>query len=225
MSSTETGAPRQRRSGGFAEAMTPRELPTTPRGLRTRGRLVEAARIVFERDGFLDARLVDITSEAGISAGSFYTYFDSKEEVFLAVLAEVEQEMLHPDVRDVPDGDDPVAMIRASNRAYLESYQRFARFMALLEQVASIDEDFRERRRQRGQAFIQRNAKSIARLQEQGIAKSKTDPLLASSFLSGMVARAGYARFVLGEDWSIDEMVDTLTQLWADALRIESPGR
>lgn len=198
----------------------PRELPSTPRGLRTRTRLIEAARVVFERDGFLDARLVDITTEAGISAGSFYTYFDSKEEVFIAVLAEVEQEMLHPDVRDVPDGDDPVAMIRSSNRAYIESYERFAKFMGLLEQVASIDEDFRERRRQRGQAFVQRNARSISRLQEQGIAQSDADPLLAATFLSGMVARAAYSRFVLGEDWAIDDMVDTLTQLWVDALKI-----
>ena len=223
MKSPQDGAGRHRRSSGFTEAMKPRELPTTPRGLRTRARLVDAARVVFERDGFLDARLVDITSEAGISAGSFYTYFDSKEEVFLAVLADVEQEMLHPGVGDVPDGDDPVATIRAANRAYLESYQRFAGFMGLLEQVAGIDEGFRERRRQRGQAFVQRNARSIAELQERGVAGSDIDPLLASTFLSGMVSRAAYSRFVMGEDWTIDEMVDVLTRLWADALRISSP--
>lgn len=221
MSSPDPGVSRSRRSVGFAQAMQPRELPSTQRGLRTRAKLVEAARRVFERDGFLDARLVDITTEAGISAGSFYTYFDSKEEVFVAVLGEVEQEMLNPEMREVPEGDDPVAIIRASNRAYLESYQRFAGFMRLLEQVASIDEDFRERRRLRGQAFVQRNARSIARLQESGIAKSDIDPMLASTFLSGMVARAAYSRFVLGESWSLDEMVESLTQLWADALRIE----
>jgi len=220
MSSPQDGTVRHRRAAGFAEAATPREMPSTPRGLRTRKRLVEAARVVFERDGFLDARLIDITAEAGISAGSFYTYFDSKEEVFLAVLADVEQEMLHPDVAGLPDGDDPVATIRASNRAYLESYERFAGFMGLLEQVAGIDEGFRERRRQRAHAFVQRNAKSIRSLQERGIAGSDVDPLLASTFLSGMVSRAAYTRFVLGEDWSVDEMVDTLTQLWVDALRI-----
>lgn len=223
MSISPDSSIRARRSGGFAKVAPPREMPTTPRGLRTRARLIEAARVVFERDGFLDARLVDITAEASISAGSFYTYFDSKEEIFLAVLAEVEQEMLHPDVRHVPQGDDPIESIRASNRAYLESYQRFAKFMGLLEQVASIDDDFRERRRQRSEAFVQRNAKSIRHLQETGIAASDVDPVLASSFLSGMVARAGYARFVLGEAWTIDAMVDTLTQLWVDALRISLP--
>jgi AcrR family transcriptional regulator len=221
MSSSPENATRHRRSAGFAGPATERELPTTPRGLRTRAKLIDAARVVFERDGFLDARLVDITTEAGISAGSFYTYFDSKEEIFSAVQAEVEEEMLHPDVRAVDAvSDDPIAQVRAANRAYLESYERYAPFMRLLEQVASIDEDFREQRRKRGEAFVERNARSIKQLQERGIAGADIDPLLASFFLSGMVARAAYSRFVLGEDWTIDQMVESLTQLWVNALQI-----
>jgi hypothetical protein len=39
----------------------PREPPATERGLRTRAALVAAARKVFERLGYLDARLIDIT--------------------------------------------------------------------------------------------------------------------------------------------------------------------
>ncbi|MBC9227453.1 TetR family transcriptional regulator [Aeromicrobium sp. 636] len=224
MSSTPESAARHRRSAGFSGEATSRDLPTTPRGLRTRAKLVDAARVVFERDGFLDARLVDITSEAGISAGSFYTYFDSKEEIFSAVLGEVEKEMLHPDVRAVTSGDDPVEMIRQANRAYLESYQRFASFMRLLEQVASIDEGFRELRRKRGESFVRRNAKSIRQMQQDGVAGADIDPMMAASFLSGMVARAAYSRFVLGEDWTIDQMVDSLTELWANALKITRPA-
>src|SRR5699024_5724804 len=75
-----------------------RELPTTARVIRPRNKSLQAARVVFERDGYLDARLIDITTEAGVSAGSFYTYFDGKEEIFAAVLAEVGEEMLHPEV-------------------------------------------------------------------------------------------------------------------------------
>ncbi|MET0467402.1 MAG: TetR/AcrR family transcriptional regulator [Aeromicrobium sp.] len=224
MSSSPESTTRHRRSPGFSGGEPARELPTTPRGLRTRANLIDAARVVFERDGFLDARLVDITTEAGISAGSFYTYFDSKEEIFSAVLAEVEKEMLHPDVRAVTGGDDPIALIREANRAYIESYERYAPFMRLLEQVASIDDDFRQLRRQRGEAFVKRNAKSIKQLQDQGIAGADIDPLLASFFLSGMVGRAAYSRFILGEDWTIDEMVDSLTQLWVNALKISPPS-
>lgn len=222
MKSSPGASARTRRSVGLAGGGAPKELPTTPRGVRTRAKLIESARTVFERDGFLDARLVDITTEAGISAGSFYTYFESKEEIFAAVLAEVEEEMLHPAAQLAPPGDDPVEVIRASNRAYIESYQRNAKFMKLLNQVASIDEGFAELRRQRGEAFIRRNAHGIAELQERGFADRSIDPMLAASFLSGMVGRAAFSRFVQDEDWEIDEMVDALTTLWANALKIGS---
>ena len=38
--------------------------------------MVEAAKRVFERDGFLEARIVDIAEAADLAPGSFYHYFD-----------------------------------------------------------------------------------------------------------------------------------------------------
>ncbi|KAA1422295.1 TetR/AcrR family transcriptional regulator [Mumia zhuanghuii] len=197
-----------------------REPPRTPRGVRTRARLVSAARTVFERDGFVDARLADITSEAGTAAGSFYTYFASKDEIFTAVLEEVKEEMLHPQVREVTGSDDPVAVITAGNRAYLESYARNAALMRLLEQVAAIDERFAEVRWQRGRAFTERNARSIRDLQQRGLADPDIDADLAATALSMMVSRTAYNTYVLGEARDLDTLTDTLTRLWVNALGI-----
>ena len=188
--------------------------------MRTRAQLVQAARRVFERDGYVDTRLADITAEAGTAAGSFYTYFSGKEEVFAAVLDEVQEEMLHPHVRELAGNDDPGAVIRASNRAYLESFKRNARLMALLEQVATIDERFRELRHRRMQAFGRRNARAIQDLQLRGLADPELDPVLTAAALSYMVSRTAYASYVLGEDYDLDQLVDTLTRVWVNALRI-----
>ena len=46
---------------------------------------MDAAKRIFERDGFLESRIVDIAEEADIAPGTFYHYFDSKEEVFREV--------------------------------------------------------------------------------------------------------------------------------------------
>src|SRR5246127_4462301 len=73
-----------------------REPPATERGLRTRAALVAAARKEFERLGHLDARLIDITRAAKCSAGTFYTYFSGKEDIFAAVLEVAQEDMLHP---------------------------------------------------------------------------------------------------------------------------------
>ena len=67
--------------------------PQTRRGANTRARLVSAAKEIFERDGFLDARITDISKRAGLSHGAFYHYFTSKEQLFREV-AEIQEERL-----------------------------------------------------------------------------------------------------------------------------------
>lgn len=194
--------------------------PVTVRGARTRKNLVDAARFVFERDGYFSSRLTDITAQAQCSIGTFYTYFETKEQIFAAVLASVKEDMMHPGMERVGSADTPSEVIEASNRAYFESYERNAKLMDLLEQVASIDMKFREVRRQRSAQFIERNARSIDALQKQGLADPGLDSLVASRALSTMVSRLAYYTYVLKEEASIDELVEVSTRVWCNALGI-----
>jgi AcrR family transcriptional regulator len=199
--------------------------PASPRGARTRSALVQAAREVFERDGFLAARITDITETAGVAAGSFYTYFTSKEDAFAAVMAEVQEEMLHPKLREITDGDDPLAVIEAANRAYLAAYRRNARLMALMEQVSHIDEGFRRIRMRRVRAFEERNAAAVRALQQKGLADPTLDPRLTARAVSAMVSRVAYLRYVQGYgNESSETLVRTLSALWAGALGIHTVG-
>ena len=52
----------------------------------TRLRLIEAAERLFIRRGFDDASVDEISEMAGYSRGAFYSNFDNKEQVFLAVI-------------------------------------------------------------------------------------------------------------------------------------------
>jgi AcrR family transcriptional regulator len=56
------------------------------RRARMRARLIEAARIVFARQGVDATRINEITEEADVGFGSFYNHFSSKEEIVAAVL-------------------------------------------------------------------------------------------------------------------------------------------
>lgn len=209
------------RAPSVTEVNPHREPPSTARGARTRAKLVTAARTVFERDGYLAARLTDITAEAGCSIGTFYTYFDSKEQIFAAVLEAAQSDMMHPGLPHVaPEDSCPRTIVAASHRAYLTAYARNAKLMRLLDQVASADPKFAQVRRARAVAFAERNARAIAELQRQGVADPSLDPELTSACLSTMVSRIAFHAFVLGENWSIDELVDTLTTLWINALHI-----
>lgn len=198
--------------------------PRSKRGARTRKALVDAAREVFERDGYLDARISDIAKAAGVAIGSFYTYFDGKDEVFAAVVAMVQEEMLHPHLRRRTGITDPRELIDASNREYLRSYQRNARLMALFEQVAQVDENFRTLRIQRGTAFAERNAEMIRGLQDGGLADPALDPLVTAHALSAMVSRMAYLTFVLGYPIAFDDLVTTLNKIWINGLRLDAPA-
>ena len=54
----------------------------------TRGRFLQAAEKIFARNGFEAAKLEEIAAEAGYTRGAFYANFDSKEDLFLALLEE-----------------------------------------------------------------------------------------------------------------------------------------
>jgi len=98
--------------------------------------------------------------------------------------------------------------------------------MALMEQVATVDERFRELRLERTAAFLARNARAIRSLQRQGLADPALDPDLASLALSAMVSRSAYVSFAVGrEPVSVEHLAATLTRLWASALRLPAePG-
>ena len=63
--------------------------PRTARGLRTKRKLLDAAALEFGEKGFHEASITGITQRAGTALGRFYTYFDSKDELFSALVKDM----------------------------------------------------------------------------------------------------------------------------------------
>lgn len=193
--------------------------PATERGRRMRRSLLSAAREVFERDGFIDARVTDIASAAGASHGSFYTYFGSKTEVFRALMAETMEE-LYTSLRQDGAGQepDPVLRIDRANRRFVEMYRRNAALMALFEQVTTFDPEVRALRQQVRQRMVARVTHSIEQMQHQGLVDPGLDPTYSANALVAMVNGVVHYWLVLGGDFEQERLVSTLTRLWAQAL-------
>lgn len=66
------------------------------RSIATRSALLEAAGRIFSKRSFAEARLRDISTEAGISQGSLYFHFGNKEDIAEAVLAAQQERMSGP---------------------------------------------------------------------------------------------------------------------------------
>lgn len=56
--------------------------------------LLRAARRVFARHGYHQAGVAHIVDDVGVARGTFYRYFDSKREIFQAVVAEMMTEVV-----------------------------------------------------------------------------------------------------------------------------------
>jgi AcrR family transcriptional regulator len=57
------------------------------RKAQSRSRILEAARGIFFRDGFMEANLDHVARNAGVAKGTLYRYFENKAELYVAVLA------------------------------------------------------------------------------------------------------------------------------------------
>lgn len=65
--------------------------PRTARGEKTRRNLLNAAAAEFAENGFHAGSISAITRRAGAALGSFYTYFDSKDAIFRALVADMSE--------------------------------------------------------------------------------------------------------------------------------------
>jgi AcrR family transcriptional regulator len=173
---------------------------------------------VFETKGFLDTRIADIAAAAGISHGTFYTYFQTKEEVFRNLMAEVAEAQYK--ATEVPEQlpHDPEARIEYSIRHYLQSYREMAAITGVIEQVAILDEDFRKARLEIRREFRARIERGLRRLQASGLANPALPPRATAEAITSMLSNFAYVSCTLGEDYEEDEAVVALTRMWADGI-------
>ncbi|MEV0084000.1 TetR/AcrR family transcriptional regulator [Saccharopolyspora sp. NPDC050642] len=198
----------------------------TARGRRTRGLLLAAARQIFERDGYLEARVADIVAHAGVSHGTFYTYFDSKNEVMRALMAEVRNEIadaltLGGDETAEEERLDFPARLDASNRRFLDVYRKNSAMMALMEQLATVDPEIGSYRTEGRRLHMERIAKSIRNLQAKGLVDRELDARTAGAALAAMVGNFAYYWLAMGEPFDEELAKATLSRMWLGAIGYE----
>jgi len=93
-------------------------------------RLIEAAERLFIRKGFDDASVGEISETAGYSRGAFYSNFDDKEQVFLAVIDKRRPQVLKA-LDDIFQQISGPAERIAAVREWFSNQWRLKDFMAL----------------------------------------------------------------------------------------------
>ena len=128
----------------FSEAAGPAEngkAPRTARGEKTMRKILDAALAEFGEKGFSESSVVSITSRAKVALGTFYTYFDSKEALFAALVRDMSRrvkELVPPAVSDARDAMD--AELR-TQRAYLEFVAAHKEVYRIIDEAEFVDPD------------------------------------------------------------------------------------
>jgi len=90
------------------------------RGEATRGQLIAVATGMFAEHGYEDTSIEAVLREAGVSRGSLYYHFASKEALFEAVAEAVETSVGEQTLAAARDADGPVAALRAGFIAWIQ---------------------------------------------------------------------------------------------------------
>ncbi|GAB4325537.1 MAG: hypothetical protein Kow0010_08100 [Dehalococcoidia bacterium] len=171
--------------------------PSAP-AVRRDGResILCATREIVAEVGYQNATVEEIRRRAGVARATFYAYFRSKQQAFIAAMDTVIDELYTVAGLRSPNPDE-YGRIVEGNANYLRAWARHRRVLAEWYALALIDPEAREIYEANRQRFEDRIHNRLCRLMERGRIPS-TDPRLLTSALMGMIET--FVRRHLGAD-------------------------
>lgn len=120
------------------------KAPRTERGRRTMRAILDAAAIEFGDNGFHQASISDITRRAGVALGSFYTYFESKDAVFRALVRDMSDQVRDHVAPAILSAPDQIAAEQAGLREFISFVRDHKEIYRIIDESEFVDpESFR----------------------------------------------------------------------------------
>ena len=193
----------------------------TPKGRATDEAFKEAARVVFARDGYLNAKITDIAAEAGRSAASFYNYYDTKADLLIALAEEFHAEATSLAVLPFRAGLARPEALREAVAGFWRTYAKRRGELIGIFQAAMVEGRFRDRWLElRGEA-ITRIAGEVRAAQAHGYCPG-VDPVMTASALSAMLEHFCYIWLGQGGEKGVafddEQALDAVASIWVKAI-------
>ncbi len=195
------------------------KLPKTRRGQKTREKLLQAAENEFGEKGFHEAAISGITQRAGVALGTFYVYFDSKEEVFRALVTYMSQLTRKWIAERIAESPDRLTAERRGVRAFLEFVRDHRNLYRIVAEAQFVAEDaFRDYYNSFEQSYRQNLKTAVGKGEiREGDAEVWSWALIGMTVFLGM-------RFALWDDeHSIEETANAAADLISRGMAV--PGK
>ena len=157
------------------------------------GEIIDAAFDVFSDQGLGGARLDEIARRAGVSKGTIYLYFSSKEELFRAVVESKVISVIEAAEQDAQrSGTAELSAPEDLRRTMIRNweYLRSGTYLAMHRLVHAELHHFPDLMRYYGDEVIERSLRITASIISRGIARGEfvaTDPLATARIISAML--------------------------------------
>jgi AcrR family transcriptional regulator len=189
----------------------------TARGARTAARLREAAKEAFDELGWGGTRVEDVVQRAGVSHGTFYTYYDNKSALLADLVAESQRDIAA--LASAPwVGEDVRAALAAVVAGFLDRYARDAVTMRTWLEAAREDRTFAELYLSARGLFVDRVADNVAAIVAASGRQDGPPAGTIASTLVAMVEHFAYCWLVLGEEHERDDVIASMVTVWGSTL-------
>jgi AcrR family transcriptional regulator len=193
------------------------KAPRTERGRKTLRALLDAAAAEFGEKGFHEGSISGITRRAGVALGSFYTYFDSKDAVFRALVRDMSDQVrdrVAPVLRSAPD---QLAAERAGLLEFLEFVRGHKEIYRIIDEAEFVDPDsFRDHYATTAERIAQR----LQAAAERGEIRPDITDVHAWAIM-GMNVFLGLRYGVWADDRSTAEVADMVADMLARGLALQ----
>ena len=131
-----------KKAADSSSAATPgAKQPRTERGRRTLRAILAAAAVEFGDRGFHETGIIQITQRAGVALGTFYTYFDSKEHVFQALVRDFSDQVREGAGRALANATDQIDAERRGLDWFLHFAREHREIYRIIDQAEFVDQD------------------------------------------------------------------------------------
>lgn len=161
--------------------------------------VVEAARLLFSEHGFAAVSMDQVAKSAGVSKATVYAHFQSKEQLFVAIVGNACRtyaEAVMPEVRDAPDIRAALTRIGHAIAAFLTAPRTMAIYRIIVAEGPRFPELGRGYYENGPRAFKRMLAGYLANAAARGQLRID-NPRLAAELFCGMVRGPLYLQVLL----------------------------
>lgn len=195
-------------------AASPGKVPRTARGRETLRRLLDAAAAEFGERGFHEASISGITRRAGTALGSFYTYFDSKDAIFTALVRDMSARVATTAAAAVSEGSSGLQREREALAGFLNFAREHKEIYRIIDEAEFADPaSYR--------AHYEGTAARIAARFDENVANGTMTPgdnEVRAWAAMGMNVFLGLRFGVWGEDRTVEEVATSAEAMLKDGL-------